>query len=221
MTAPGTPRLKLLPLKDYRGISGAHDPARFYFWPILGRLYRHRVEMCLAECPGGDKVLEVGCGGGLTFLNLHDIYREISGLDLTADVDVVASVFERQGIKVHLKKGNIVDMPYGDATFDTVLLISILEHLKPSELERATREIFRVLKPDGHLVYGVPVERPLMVLMFRLLGYDIHKEHFSTERQIADAVREIFGVGEIKEMFPILRLLGPVYEVGHFIKRQA
>jgi len=46
------PKLRLLPYNEYAGVN-RDDPLRFYFWPIIGRLYRRRVELCLAECAGG------------------------------------------------------------------------------------------------------------------------------------------------------------------------
>ncbi len=41
-------KLKLLPVEKYTGVNH-NDPIRFYSWPIIGKLYRKRVEMCLAE----------------------------------------------------------------------------------------------------------------------------------------------------------------------------
>lgn len=216
MTRITPPRLRLLPLKEYKGVT--NDPIRFYFWPIFGRMYRQRVELCLAECSGGQRILEVGFGSGLTFINLNDMYQEIHGLDLTADVDVVSSVFRAHGITTNLQPGNVILMPYPNDYFDTVLLISILEHLKPDDLKGAFSEIWRALKPGGEVIYGVPVERPLMVFMFRLLGYDIRKEHFSTEKQIAEVARDQFVEGRITGMKSFPPLFGNVYEVGHFHK---
>jgi ubiquinone/menaquinone biosynthesis C-methylase UbiE len=206
--------LKLLPTSEYAGVN-RHDPIRFYSLPVIGRMYRRRVEMCLAECTGGQRVLEVGFGSGVTFLNLHEHYREIHGLDLTADVDRVRKVFRERGIATELCNGSVLEMPYANDTFDTVLLISILEHLKPHEQEPAFREIARVLKPGGQVVYGVPVERWLMVFMFRLLGSNIREHHFSTEKQVSESAGKIF---QSKRVTPLRSLLGPVYEVGHFIK---
>ena len=87
-----TTKLRLLPHDEYLGVN-REDPIRFYYWPVFGRLYRTRVEMCLDECTGGERILEVGFGSGLTFLNLKDKYKEIHGLDLTADVKRVHGVF--------------------------------------------------------------------------------------------------------------------------------
>lgn len=212
-----TPRLKLLPARQYRGVN-EKDPIRYYYWPVFGTLYRRRVELALAECRGGQRILEVGFGTGLTFLNLNEMYTEIHGLDLTADIPQVKAVFDELGIKTYLQNGNVLHMPYEAGYFDTVLLISILEHLKPEEQGQAFAEITRVLKPGGQAVYGVPVERPLMVFLFRLLGHDIRQEHFSTERQVAQAAGERLKKVRIVEMKSMLPFLGKVYEVGHFVK---
>ncbi len=208
------PTLKLLPYRQYKGVN-ADDPIKYYYWPIFGPMYRRRVEMCLAECTGGQRVLEVGFGTGLAFLNLAEMYAEIYGIDLTASIPEVQSVFAPLGIHPNLRQGSVLDMPYEDNFFDTVLLISILEHLKPHELAQAFREIRRVLKPGGQVVYGAPVERPFMVFMFRLLGHDIRREHFSTEKDIAAAAAQVFSQVRLVEM---RSLAGPVYNVGHFVK---
>lgn len=209
--------LKLLPAAQYQGVNG-DDPIRFYYWPVFGRMYRQRVEWCLSQCAGGERILEIGFGSGLTFLNLSPMYREIHGLDLTADVKRVTEVFASQGISTDLRQGNVLKMPYPDGHFDTVLLISILEHLKPSEQITAFAEIRRVLRPGGQVVYGVPIERPLMVWMFRLLGYNIRLHHFSTHQQVRDAAASVLKEVRVIGMPSFPRGLGNVYEIGHFVK---
>jgi hypothetical protein len=68
------------------------------------------------------------------------------------------------------------------------------------------------------MVYGTPVERPFMVTMFWLLGHDIRKEHFSTEKDIANAAQRAFSTGKVIQMKSTPPIFGAVYEVGHFIK---
>lgn len=213
----GSYRLKLLPYREYAGVD-RDDPLRFYYRPVVGRMYRRRVELCLAECKGGERVLEVGFGSGVTFLNLCENYEEIHGLDLNAPVEEVAAVFRAKQIETHLQKGNVLDMPYPENHFDTVLLISILEHLKPDEQVPAFEEVRRVLKPGGQVVYGVPVERRLMVWMFRLLGFNIREHHFSTEKDVSQAADKVLRKVRVVQMQSVPSILGPVYEVGHFVK---
>jgi ubiquinone/menaquinone biosynthesis C-methylase UbiE len=154
----------------------------------------------------------------LTFVNLSRLYKEIHGLDLTAEVDRVRGVFASRGIATDLRQGDVLHMPYPDAYFDTVLLISILEHLQPQEQARAFSEIRRVLKPGGQVIYGVPIERPLMVWMFRVLGYNIRLHHFSTEEQIREAAAAQLRPARVLQMPSIPAGLGNVYEIGNFAK---
>ena len=209
--------LKLLPYKQYRGVRPEYSVI-FYYLPLFGQMYRRRVELCLSECRGGESILEVGFGSGLTFLNLNGMYKKIHGLDLSCDVNEVARVFAPLEIHPDLRNGNVLDMPYPEDQFDTVLLISILEHLKPEELDRALQEVRRVLKPGGQIVYGVPVERPFMVAMFALFGYNIRKYHFSTEKHVSAAARKHFQQVRVIPMKSTPALFGNVYEIGHFIK---
>ena len=210
-------RLQLLPLQRYVGVD-EKDPIKFYRLPVIGRMYQQRIELCLEQLTGGQSVLEVGFGSGVSFLNLSQLYQEIHGLDLTADVRQVGEMFASLGIQTELRNGSVLEMPYPDQSFDTVLLISILEHLQPYEQHQAFREIWRVLKPGGQVVYGVPVERPLMVFLFRLLGTDIRQHHFSTEADVRVAAQEVFGPGNITPMRGPLGLFGQVYEVGEYRK---
>jgi ubiquinone/menaquinone biosynthesis C-methylase UbiE len=210
-------KLKLLPYQEYKGVQKIYSVI-FYYLPIIGGMYRRRVELCLAECKGGESILEVGFGSGLTFLNLNEMYRQIYGLDLTCDVNEVREVFAARGVHPDLRNGDVLHMPYADNQFDTVLLISILEHLNPHELEQAFAEIKRVLKPGGQVVYGVPVERRFMVFVFRLLGYNIREHHFSTEIEVAQAAEKALRKRSVKAMQTLPPFIGSVYEIGHFTK---
>lgn len=209
-----SPVLKMVSKADLGKIA-ASDPIHMYYRPFVGRLYRRRVELCLDMCRPGNRALEIGFGSGLTFLNLHDIYTEIHGLDMTSDVGHVKQLFEARGITTELVNGNVLSMPYDDDFFDVVLLISILEHLKPDELEPAIREIRRVLRKGGQVVFGVPVERPAMRLLFRLMGYDIRKYHFSDHNQVAGAASKLMRQERLEYMKAII---GRVYLVGSFVK---
>jgi ubiquinone/menaquinone biosynthesis C-methylase UbiE len=211
-------KLKLLPSKRYLGINDK-DPIRYYFYPWIGHYYRRRVELCLEELSGGERVLEVGFGTGVSFFNLHELYHETWGIDLTASTDAIAALFREEGIETNLQNGSVFKMPYPDDYFDSVLLISILEHIEPEEQISAFREICRVLKPGGQVVYGTPIERPFMVFLFRVLGVNIREHHFSTEREIAEAAEKVFSRVNQFPLRGLAGLAGPIYEIGHFIKR--
>ena len=208
-------RLAMFPAREY-ATAGESDPLRFYTYPFIGGLFRRRVELCLTELTGGTRVLEVGFGSGLTFRNLLRKYERVYGIDKDVDLDMVTEFFRGKGADVDLRKGTVINLPFPDMFFDSILLISILEHLGGEELRRALRELVRVLKACGQLVYGVPVDRRLMRWAFRILGYDIRKHHFSTEIEVRRAASSVLAEVRLIMMAGPLGMPGNVYQVGHF-----
>jgi hypothetical protein len=57
-----------------------------------------------------------------------------------------------------------------------------------------------------------------MVLMFRLLGYDIRQHHFSTEQDVAQAAASVLQQVRLIQMPSTPSIFGSIYEVGHFGK---
>ena len=211
-------RLRLLNREEYHFVK-KEDPFPYYFWPFFGALFRKRIEMCLAECTGGERVLEIGFGSGISFLNLGELYDEIHGIDSTAVITETQTLFRSKGINLFLQRGTVSDIKYPDQSFDSIVLVSVLEHLKPVELEGAFLEMDRVLKPGGQIIYGVPYHRLLMsIAFFSLLGYSIRRHHHSTEKDIFNIAKNKFFLKSRKNIYSISRLLGPVYNVCDFIK---
>jgi hypothetical protein len=71
-----TIKLKMLHIFDCAGVN-RDDQICFFHLLAIGGLYRQRVELCLDQLTGGDRILEIRFGSGVTFFNLHDQYREI------------------------------------------------------------------------------------------------------------------------------------------------
>ena len=97
------------------------------------------------------KVLEIGCG---TSLFTEKIYNW-SKANITA-IDISEALLEKARKKltgVTFMQENAMNMSFEDNSFDTVLGSSILHHL---DVELAMKEIFRVLKKDGSIVFAEP-----------------------------------------------------------------
>lgn len=207
-----------LPCKQELDEISVTDPAHLYYLPIVGRLYVRRVEMCLDLCRGGERVLEVGFGSGITFPSLNLIYKEIHGVDLDSSIDKISLYYRHKGLNVSLKNGNVLFLPYPDESFDTILLVSILEHLKAGELEKCFNELLRVLKPNGQVVFGTPIDRPLMTFFFRVLGYDIKKYHYSNHNDIIKMAEDKMTRTEHSYM---TSMMGRIYLTASYAKKHA
>ncbi len=99
--------------------------------------------------PSDAKVLEVGCGTGA----ICRVIAEIDAVGTVVGVDpspiLIAKASELCGDKVELEEGDGRSLRFADASFDVVILHTILTHVP--EPERILAEAYRVLKPAGQL----------------------------------------------------------------------
>ena len=172
--------------------TGEADPIRYYRLPLVGRLFRRRVARCVSLLPSGDRVLELGYGSGVSFLNLGERYREIHGIDLHNRPGEVARSFAKTELDLHLRQGSITELPYDDESFDSALAISIHEELPPHQQRRAFAEVHRVLRTGGCYVVGVPGVNVMMNSAFYALGCNIGKYHVTTDREVLSLMSERF-----------------------------
>jgi len=102
-----------------------------------------------------DRVLEIGFGGGPNLAPLAARAREgcVVGLDLSGDMVAAARRHHRKLVasgRMELHQGNIQDMPFRAASFDSACSVNNL-YFWPDPA-RALEEVKRVLKPGGTFV---------------------------------------------------------------------
>lgn len=111
----------------------------------------------------GDRVLDMGCGGGRHAFALFKRGAGVVALDYShQDLVEVRTMFGAialegeapEGANAHAVRGTAYSLPFGDATFDRVIAAEVLEHL-PADTD-AMAELFRVLKPGGLIAVTVP-----------------------------------------------------------------
>lgn len=166
--------------------NGATDPIEFYRRPVIGRLFRERINMGLRLLPARrfDSALEVGYGAGAVLLALAPGVEKLHGIDLDADPEVVTSLLGQRGQRADLVRGSVYELPYGDASFPLVVCFSVFEHL--DQYDRALTEIARVLKPHGYFLLGMPAVNRMMEVGFRAIGFKGIEDHHITTPQTVE-----------------------------------
>jgi SAM-dependent methyltransferase len=153
---------------------------------FLGDLYRRYVLYPRLNLHLKGKVLDVGCGIG----DMLSYRKNTVGLDVNP---LNVAFCRKRELEAHIMKPDVI--PFGDESFDSVLLDNVLEHIeRPSLL---FKEIRRVLKPDGFLLIGVPGSK----------GYesdDDHKVFYDEKKLHALAQKNHFNVNHLLYM-PLIK----------------
>jgi ubiquinone/menaquinone biosynthesis C-methylase UbiE len=105
------------------------------------------------QLPDNPKALDVGCGTGISTLELMkkcDFRGEFHGIDLSQEmVDKADQMCRDQGYSGHFSKCDAENLIYQDNAFDLVIS-NLALHWVPDK-KKAFSEIFRVLKPGGQM----------------------------------------------------------------------
>ena len=111
----------------------------------------------------GDRVLDLGCGGGRHAFELYRRGAHVVALDQNAEdlaaVDAMFKAMEAEGqvpagATARTVNGDALRLPFDDDTFDAVIAAEILEHI-PADTA-AMAELTRVVRPGGRVAVSVP-----------------------------------------------------------------
>lgn len=164
------------------------------------------------------KVLEVGCGTG-TFLRSVKEYRpdlELFGCDISQTAINLAK--ENNQYPIHFETADALSLPYGDESFDVVVMMDVLEHLPNTK--KALEEVRRILNKGGIFHLLVPCEANFFSLywfMWKMnLGGNLKRKYAGHIQRLAtNDVRKLLrdcDFSFVKQSFSF-HGLGQIYDI--------
>ncbi|MEM0950784.1 MAG: methyltransferase domain-containing protein [Cyanobacteria bacterium P01_H01_bin.74] len=154
------------------------------------------------QCKTG-KILDAGCGEGVLVEKYAEQGWTITGVD-------------KNYASAYVAEGSITDLPQTDQSIDTVLALDVLEHLEYKEQPQAMKELLRVVKPGGLLIFSCPNLAHFtsrLKLMFRgKLLRTASEEHHPGDRPYSEYKKLFQEVGlTIVQSYGIFPTVPPIY----------
>nr|VFK59198.1 MAG: 3-demethylubiquinone-9 3-methyltransferase [Candidatus Kentron sp. TUN]VFK67242.1 MAG: 3-demethylubiquinone-9 3-methyltransferase [Candidatus Kentron sp. TUN] len=98
------------------------------------------------------KIIEVGCGGGILCEYLAKAGFEVTGIDQSGGAIEVAKEHARQSsLNTDYRVGDVYRLAFPDEAFDAVISSDFLEHI--ADMETAISEMVRILGPNGLFIF--------------------------------------------------------------------
>jgi ubiquinone/menaquinone biosynthesis C-methylase UbiE len=180
-----------------------------------------------------NKLLDFGCGSGITSVRFAKIGYEVSGFDISESSIGIGNALAMKyefGNKIKLTQQVAENLNYPSNYFDIIVGFDILHHV---DIKAAINECRRVLKKDGIAIFKEPVESPVLdkIRNTTLVKMIVPKEKsFNTKRHITQdekklnvndisILKEYFG-NVIEESFTLLSRLDFVFR-SYYKKRSS
>jgi len=174
----------IIPKEGILTPNGDSDPIDFYYKPISKNMYIGRIQagLDLLKSHYG-RVMEFGYGSGILFPTLNSMSEELYGLDIDSQPQIIYKNISKLNLKQRpqLSQKDLLKEKYPSNYFDLVIAFSVFEHIK--DPEKLLEELYRIIKPKGQLLVGMPRVDNTMKQLFRLIGFNEIDNHHIARHQ--------------------------------------
>jgi ubiquinone/menaquinone biosynthesis C-methylase UbiE len=172
---------------------------------VHGVIHQRRMAVVLEwiddlALPKGSRILEIGCGAGFTAVELGRRGYTIDAMDSS---ETMVERARRNAIesevddRVRVFRGDVNSLPFGGELFDLVIAMGVLPWL--ASLETPVREMARVLRPNGYVIFSSdnllrlnylmdPRRNPALAPLKRLLKHALERARIRKSRKAPQLV---------------------------------
>lgn len=140
---------------DHKYSSSDSSPKHYDVNPTF-RIFQRMLQM-IGDV-SGKRILEYGCGNGWMTAELAALGAYVDSFDISPQaVESTKALLEKHGLaeRCNVRKMGAEELDYEDGRFDIVFGFAILHHL---DLDKALKELYRVIKPGGYAIFAEPLE---------------------------------------------------------------
>jgi SAM-dependent methyltransferase len=210
--AVSIPKSVELPARGHLRRTSEVDFVDHYYEGGMGWVLRERlrwVEAALPRTPV-DAILEIGYGSGVFMYTLERHARALYGVDIHAHGGAVRDRMVEHDIDLSAARGSGMALPFRDASFDAVVIVSALEFM--DDPGACLAESLRVTRPEGRVVCVTPRVLPWADAVYRVLsGVDPESDFRGGRQRVQRALARLTADRRPRPV-PFPRFLAP-YEL--------
>lgn len=135
--------------------------------PMWDNAIKIFIDLVDSNTSSDTRLLDIGCGPAVFLKDVYQKTEHVFRIDPDKEM-----LFRNTTIK-HKVIGNAEKMPFDDNYFDLVVSAWVFEHLENPDI--VLDEIFRVLKPDGKVIFLTPNSLNYVVWINRLIPQIFHE----------------------------------------------
>ena len=128
--------------ETYKKLLDAHDEVYL----------RHYVELVIRHAPPNSKILDLGCGNGISARLLNEANFDVVGTDISPLFLKEAQKWVNPRLQYHVC--DVVELPFESESFNVICSNELIEHLP--DVEIALTEMIRVVRKGGRIVLSGP-----------------------------------------------------------------
>lgn len=158
--------------------------------------------------------LDLGCGLGRHSMLFGRCGFSVSCFDISREgIECTRQWAESEGLRFDCRVGDMLSLPYEDASFDCILCWNVVSHSDTEGVRKAVAEIRRVLRPGGECyltfgsksTWGWQQDWPMIDANTKLRmeeGPEYKVPHFYADKAILDelfADFEVIGITHVED----------------------
>lgn len=174
-----------------------------------------REEIVTKHIKNGERLLNIGVGDGQLEEKLYKRKKiEYYGSDITTEV---LSYLRNKFSDYKFINSDINSLVFENCSFDSILLMEVLEHIKPTETFNVLKKINSLLKENGKLIISVPLFEGLEKMLPN--NPNSHMRFYSREllffelRKAGFIIDHFYEASAFPKLFSLKNLINNIFHI--------